>query len=164
MPFARRASAHPAVVEAEEVNVLASFPQVHDPRPVFLHSEAELGEDRPQRLKRPAGRASIDPVEVDVDAPGVAPDVPLVAEGVGAPLRATAKASLDTILANAAGELDQAARRCRSTLNRPSRRTFARGNSPMSPPSVVVPKALLGQRASRMKKLRRTLPSLMMKK
>jgi len=39
------------MVEAEEVHALASVSQVHDPRLVRFEFEAQLGQDRGERLK-----------------------------------------------------------------------------------------------------------------
>ena len=73
------AGAHPAVVEAEEVEPLASFPQVHDPRLGLLGLEAQVGQDRRERPKGglgfPAGLAHRDEIigvaaERPVPAPG----------------------------------------------------------------------------------------------
>ena len=47
--------AHPAVVEAEEVNALASLLQVHDPGLGVLELEPKLAQDLPQRQKRRVG-------------------------------------------------------------------------------------------------------------
>ena len=55
MPGAAGAAAHPAVVEAEEVQPLAPFAQVHDPRLGLLGLEPELGQDRPQRREGALG-------------------------------------------------------------------------------------------------------------
>src|SRR6266508_6873795 len=52
---AARTAAHVAVMEAEEVEALASFPQMHDPRLGLLRLKAELGQDRPERRKRLSG-------------------------------------------------------------------------------------------------------------
>jgi hypothetical protein len=42
------AAAHVAVVEAEEVEALASFAQVHDPRLRLFRLKPKLGEQRPE--------------------------------------------------------------------------------------------------------------------
>ena len=42
-------------MEAKEVETLAPFPQMHDPRLRLLRLEAELGEDGPQRRERALG-------------------------------------------------------------------------------------------------------------
>ena len=47
---ARGASAHVTVMEAEKIESLASFSQVHDPRFGVLEREPELAEDRLERL------------------------------------------------------------------------------------------------------------------
>ena len=44
--------AHPAVVEAEEINPLASPLQVHDPGLGVLELEPKLAQDLPQRQQR----------------------------------------------------------------------------------------------------------------
>jgi hypothetical protein len=49
------AGAHPAMVEAEEVEVLASFPQLHDPRLRLLERQAQLGQDGVERLQGTLG-------------------------------------------------------------------------------------------------------------
>ena len=41
--------AHPTVVEAEEIDALASLLQVHDPRLGILELQAQLRHDRPKR-------------------------------------------------------------------------------------------------------------------
>jgi hypothetical protein len=43
------------VVEAEEVEALASFRQVHDPRLGLFRLEPELGQQRPERGERAPG-------------------------------------------------------------------------------------------------------------
>jgi hypothetical protein len=43
------------VVEAEKVQPLPAFAQLHDPGLGVLEREPELGEDRPQRIKRVLG-------------------------------------------------------------------------------------------------------------
>src|SRR6266545_2499424 len=43
------AGAYPAVMETEEVETLASLPQMHDPRLRLLQREAEFGQDASQR-------------------------------------------------------------------------------------------------------------------
>jgi len=50
MPGALGTTAHLAVLEAEEIQTLASFCQVHDPSICRLGSKAQFGEDRRQRL------------------------------------------------------------------------------------------------------------------
>src|SRR5450755_2895757 len=50
-----RVPAHPAVMEAEKVQPLTAFTQLHDPRLGVLEHESELGEDLPQRHKRALG-------------------------------------------------------------------------------------------------------------
>ena len=52
-------AAHPAVMEAEEVQTLASLPQVHDPGLGLLERKAHLGQDRPKRHKRRLGLPSV---------------------------------------------------------------------------------------------------------
>ena len=47
--------AHPPVVEAEEIDALASLLQVHDPRLGVLELKAQLGQDQPQRRERRFG-------------------------------------------------------------------------------------------------------------
>ena len=49
------APAHVAVVEGEEVEALASFPQVHDPRLRLLRLKPKLREECPERGKRAPG-------------------------------------------------------------------------------------------------------------
>ena len=49
MPVARVAGAHPAVVKAQEVQALAAFGQVHDPRLGVLGHKAQLGQLGSQR-------------------------------------------------------------------------------------------------------------------
>jgi hypothetical protein len=44
-----RVAAHVTVMEADEVKILASFPQVHDPRLGVLELQPELAEDRLER-------------------------------------------------------------------------------------------------------------------
>ena len=39
------------MVEAEEIDALASFSQMHDPRLVRLELQAQFGQDRGERLK-----------------------------------------------------------------------------------------------------------------
>ena len=53
MPSA--AGAYPAVMEAEEINALASLLQVHDPGLGVLELEPKLTQDLPQRRKRRFG-------------------------------------------------------------------------------------------------------------
>ena len=55
MPRAQGVAAHPAVVEAEEIQALPTFGQVHDPRLGVLELKAKLGQDRRERRKRPFG-------------------------------------------------------------------------------------------------------------
>ena len=55
MPRTQRVPAHPAVVEAEKVQPLPTFCQMHDPRLGLLELKPQLGEDRRERLKRPFG-------------------------------------------------------------------------------------------------------------
>ena len=45
----------PPVMEAEEINALASLLQVHDPRLGVLELKAQLRPDQPQRRKRRLG-------------------------------------------------------------------------------------------------------------
>ena len=49
MPHAGIAGAHPAVVEAEEVQPLTSLVEVHDPRLGLLGFKAQLRQERPKR-------------------------------------------------------------------------------------------------------------------
>ena len=58
MAGAPDAAAHVAVVEAEEVEALASFAQVHDPRLGLLGLKPELGEKRPERRQGAPGPPS----------------------------------------------------------------------------------------------------------
>jgi len=51
----RAASAHPAVMETEEVHSLASLLQVHDPRLGVLELQAQFRQDLPKRDKRRLG-------------------------------------------------------------------------------------------------------------
>jgi len=55
MPRARGVAAHPAVMEAEKVQPLTAFFQVHDPRLGLLELKPQLGEDRRERHKRSFG-------------------------------------------------------------------------------------------------------------
>ena len=50
-----RVAAHPAVVEAEKVQPLPTFCQVHDPCLGLLELEPELGQDRRERQQRSFG-------------------------------------------------------------------------------------------------------------
>ncbi len=43
------------MMEAEEINALASFSQMHDPRLVRLELQAQFGQDRGERLKSAFG-------------------------------------------------------------------------------------------------------------
>ncbi len=52
VPRAGGATAHAAVLEAEEVKALASFAQVHDPRLGLLGSQPKRSQDDPQRVER----------------------------------------------------------------------------------------------------------------
>ena len=52
-------AAHPAVMEAEEVQTLASLPQMHDPGLGLLERKAHFGQDRPKRRKRRLGLPSV---------------------------------------------------------------------------------------------------------
>ena len=45
----RRVAAHVAVMEAKEIESLASFPQMHDPRLGVLQFQAELSQDHRKR-------------------------------------------------------------------------------------------------------------------
>ena len=54
MPRAQGVAAHPAVVEAEEIQALPTFGQVHDPRLGVLELKAKLGQDRRERSPAPA--------------------------------------------------------------------------------------------------------------
>src|SRR4051812_16420592 len=47
--------ADPPVLEAEEIDALASLRQVHDPRLGVLELKAQLGQDQPQRRERRFG-------------------------------------------------------------------------------------------------------------
>ena len=47
--------AHPPVMEAQKVNALAPFGQVHDPGLGVLELKAQLRQDQPQRRKRRLG-------------------------------------------------------------------------------------------------------------
>jgi hypothetical protein len=49
------AAAHVAVMEAEEVEALASFPQLHDPRLGLFRLKPELGQKRPEHAERAPG-------------------------------------------------------------------------------------------------------------
>src|SRR6266540_843104 len=55
MPDTWAAGAHPAVMETEEVQPLASFAQVHDPRLRLLELQAQLGQDGSERRKSALG-------------------------------------------------------------------------------------------------------------
>lgn len=51
MPVTRFTAAHPAMLEAEEVNAFPALAQVHDPCLGLFRREAEVGQDRPQHTQ-----------------------------------------------------------------------------------------------------------------